>query len=47
MKNHVQSNQAHRDVKLGDKKYRWIASPTLTDAEKNEANTILLNMKEY
>jgi len=47
LKNMNLNNQTHRAVVFNGKTYRWIAAPDLTEAEKNDENTVLLRMKEY
>ena len=46
MKTHI-SNQARRGDTVGNKTYRWIADPDLTDEERNDPDTVLLKLKDY
>jgi len=46
MKTHIET-QPRRGDAVGNKIYRWNADSELTEGERNDPNTILLDLKDY
>ena len=47
MKTHIQSQPARRAVDVGNKLYRWGEDPELSQTERDDANTVILAMKDF
>ena len=46
MKTHIET-QPRRGDAVGNKIYRWNADSELTEGERNDPNTLLLDLKDY
>lgn len=46
MKTHIET-QPRRDFAVDRVNYRWTEDPELTDGDRNDANTVLLALKDY